>query len=161
MDDTQKQDDSVEEAVEAEVVTDAKDASDNQATVLLSLEEMIKNHIASLDRLQIDLKKQQEMFTDTFINSEAYRENDKKVKEANKVKATTKDSILQQPAVIQLSAHIKDMRQDIKERRTALSDYLREYQRLTGANEIEDHEGQLRDIVNTAKLVKRSAKQQK
>lgn len=151
-----------EEVVDAEVVDESTpvDSSSNQAQVLLSLEEMIKNHISSIDRLRNEAKKMKEMFDDTFVNNETYRENDKKVKEANKAKATTRDSIMKQPAVMQLNAKIKDMRTEIKERSGELSDYLHEYQRMTGANEIIDNDGQVRDIVANMKLVKRNAKPQ-
>ena len=37
-----------------------------------------------------------------------------------------------------------------------LSDYLREYQRLSGSNEIEGEDGELRTIVYVAKLVRKS-----
>lgn len=160
MDDTQNP---VEEVVEAEVVESTEEASTtetNQATVLLSLEEMIKSHIQSLDKMRTELKKQKEMFDDTFINNETYRENDKKVKEANKSKAITRDSIMKQPAVMQLNARVKDMRMEIKERQGELSDYLHEYQRMTGANEIMDNEGVIRDIIANLKLVKRNSKPQ-
>jgi len=152
----------VDDVVEAEVVeqTTPPENSSNQAQVLLSLEEMIKNHISSIDRLRNEAKKLKEMFDDSFVNNETYRENDKKVKEANKSKATTRDSIMKQPAVMQLNAKIKDMRTEIKERSGELSDYLHEYQRMTGANEIMDNDGQIRDIVANMKLIKRNAKPQ-
>lgn len=160
--DDQNQNPPVEDVIDAEVVEESTpaDTSSNQAQVLLSLEEMIKNHISSLDRLRTEAKKLREMFDDTFVNNETYRENDKKVKEANKSKATTRDSIMKQPAVMQLNAKIKDMRTEIKERSGELSDYLHEYQRMTGANEIIDNDGQIRDIVANMKLVKRNAKPQ-
>lgn len=161
MDDQNK--DLQDEAVEADVLSESSTGtSDNtsQVNVLMSLEEMIKNHISSLDRLRVELKKQKEMFDDTFINNETYRENDKQVKEATKNKATTRDNIMKQPAVMSLNAKIKDMRTEIKERQGELSDYLHEYQRMTGANEIIDNDGQIRDIIANMKLVKRNSKPQ-
>jgi DNA-binding transcriptional MocR family regulator len=65
---------------------------------------------------------------------------------------------MKQPSVMQLSNHIKQMRQEMKERQSALSDYLQEYQRLTGATEIETNSGDIMRIVNSSKLVKDSAK---
>lgn len=160
MDDTQNQTDEV--AVDAEVVDETSDApvapTSGDATLLLNLEEMIKNHISSIDKFREEKKKLQEMFEDSFNNNPIYRENTEKAKEALKVKATTRQQIASQPSVIALQQKIKSVGQDLKERQTALSDYLLEYQRLTGANEIEDNEGQIREIINSAKLIKRSAK---
>lgn len=144
------------ESVEVEGVS--SDVATGQAAVLLNLEEMIKSHIASLDKLRVEQKKHREMFEDSFNNNPTYRENAEKAKEAIKVKATTRQQIASQPSVIATANKIKALSQDIKERQNALSDYLLEYQRMTGANEIEDDEGQIREIINSAKLVKRSSK---
>ncbi|GIW61496.1 MAG: hypothetical protein KatS3mg089_0348 [Patescibacteria group bacterium] len=128
------------------------------AAVLLNLEELIRNHIQSLDKLKEEHKKLKEMFEDAFANNPVYRENAEKAKEAEKIKATTRQQIASQPSVINLANKIKEFSLEIKERQAALSDYLLEYQRLTGSNEIEDANGQILEIVNSAKLVRRSAK---
>lgn len=132
--------------------------ADTDATVLLSLEEMIKNNISAIDKLNDELKKQRQMFADNFINDATYREQEEKAKEAAKIKNQTRQQILKQPAIATIAEKIKSVSQDLRERKAALSDYLLEYQRMTGATEIEDNDGQLRTIVNDAKLVKRSAK---
>ena len=145
-----------EENVEEAVTVDSEA---NQATVLLSLEELIKNHIQSIDKLRDEVKKHREMFADAFEGNETYRENEAKVKEANKVKSTTREQILHQPAMQTLGAKIKEMSTDLKEKQTALSDYLLEYQRMAGVNEIEGHDGEMREIINNAKLIKRSSRE--
>jgi hypothetical protein len=128
------------------------------AAVLLNLEELIRNHIHSLEKLKEEHKKLKEMFEDAFANNPVYRENAEKAKEAVKIKTTTRQQIASQPSVINLANKIKEFSLEIKERQAALSDYLLEYQRLTGSNEIEDANGQILEIVNSAKLVRRSAK---
>lgn len=138
------------EAKEPEVIGDA--------AIMLNLEEMIKNHIVSLDKLREEQKKFRDMYEDAFLGNPTYRENAEKAKEALKVKATTRQQIASQPSVINTAQKLKGISQDIKERVAALSDYLLEYQRLTGANEIEDAEGQIREIINSAKLIRRSSK---
>ncbi|MBI5045109.1 MAG: hypothetical protein HZC02_04225 [Candidatus Levybacteria bacterium] len=148
------------EVVDAEVVEETPQEPQvvGDAAILLNLEEMIKNYIQSLDKLREEKKKMQEMFEDSFANNPTYRENSDKAKEALKVKATTRQQIASQPSVIALAQKLKGLGSDIKERQVALSDYLLEYQRLSGANEIEDNEGQIREIINSAKLIKRSSK---
>lgn len=158
MDDQNNQDVTVLEVEEEVEETPAAEVATGDAAILLNLEEMIKNYIQSLDKLRDEKKKVQEMYEDSFVNNPVYRENSEKAKEAAKVKATTRQQIASQPAVISLGLKIKGISSDIKERQVALSDYLLEYQRLTGANEIEDAEGQIREIINSAKLIKRSVK---
>ena len=48
--------------------------------------------------------------------------------------------------------------EQIKENEETLSDYLLQYQKMTGSNEIEGDDGETRIIVNIAKLVKGSFK---
>lgn len=153
MDDTQ-----VPEETMDEEMPQAKNADSNQATVLLSLEEMIKKYITQADRLKIELKKTKEMYDDSFLNNPTYLENTEKAKVASKDLQVTKKNIASQPAVIQIALKLKSMRDESKEIDQSLSDYLQEYQRLTGANEIEGEDGKIRDIINKAKLVIRSAK---
>lgn len=152
-----------EEEITEEVVVDATVVEDaatpaTEVDVLLSLEEMIKNNIESIDKLKNELKAQREMFEDTFSNNPTYRENSEKVKEVTKIKSQTRQQIMNQPSVLQLSNKIKGARSEIKERQGALSDYLKEYQRMTGATEIEGRDGKIREIVSDAKLVVRSDK---
>lgn len=158
MDDQNPQEETVLEADVEETTEVTSEPVTGDAAILLNLEEMIKNYIQSLDKLREEKKKHQEMYEDSFVNNPVYRENAEKAKEALKVKATTRQQIASQPSVISLAQKIKGLSADIKERQVALSDYLLEYQRLTGANEIEDAEGQIREIINSAKLVKRTAK---
>lgn len=145
------------DVLEADVVEE-NPKTDNQATVLLSLEEMIKKYITRLDALKVEVKKQREMYDDSFLNNPTYLENTEKAKNAAKDLQVTKKNIASQPAVIQISLKLKSMREEVKEIEISLSDYLQEYQRLSGANEIEGEDGKIRDIINTAKLVVRSAK---
>lgn len=149
--------DDQDEVVEAEVVEEnSSTVGDNQATVLVSLEEMIKKYITRLDALKIEVKKQKEMYDDSFINNPTYLENTEKAKIAAKDLQVTKKNIASQPAVIQIALKLKSTRDEVKEIDQSLSDYLQEYQRLSGANEIEGEDGKMRDIVNSAKLVLRS-----
>ena len=167
MDDKTSVKDIAEEVIEGEVTevqanevssTTQTPDSTNNATVLLSLEEMIKTNIASIDKLTMELREKRHMFTDTIQNDATYKEQEEQAKEANVKKMATRQQILKQPAVMQLGENIKTMSADIREKRAALSDYLLEYQRMTGAVTIEDLDGNIREIVNDAKAVKRTTK---
>lgn len=129
----------------------------NGATVLLELEATIKNHITLIDKNRAELKKQREMLESALLNDETYRTHRESAKEAAKVKAKTKFQILQQPANKQLVDKVHELSSEIRELNTALSDYLREYMRMSGTNEIETDDGEVREIVYVAKLVKKKS----
>ena len=135
-------------------------AAQADATVLTSLDELIKNYIQSIDKLRIEVKKHREMIQDGFQNDPVYHEHDEKAKEAVKQRNATKQQIMKQPAQMTLANKVKGMQSELKEKQLALSDYLLEYQRLSGANQIETNDGQVLEIVNSAKVVRTSSKAQ-
>lgn len=146
--------------VEADIVTPQADssASGGAAQVLLDLENMIKSTIVSIDQQKAELAKLREMLDSALQNDETYREHDKAAKEAAKVKMKTKQQILQLPANKQLVDKVREASIESKEAVGALADYLREYQRMSGATEIELDDGEVREIVNEPKLLKKSSK---
>lgn len=144
------------EIVEEQEVVDEKSS---QAIVLSNLESLIKSHITNIGRLQSEFKKQKEMFDNVLSNDPTYKEHDAKAKEAVKVKSETKAQILKQPSVIQVSNKMKDIRSELKNFQEELSEYLLEYQRMSGATTIEDEKGEVLEIVNSAKVVKGMSKQ--
>lgn len=133
------------------------DIAENQGQVLIDLETIIKTHITSLDKSKIELGKYKEMLDGIFENDETYRLHEEKAKEATKLKSQTKSQLLKNPEARELSEKVKDLAQSVKDLENALSDYLREYQRMSGSTEIEMDDGEVREIVYTAKLVKRSS----
>ena len=93
-----------------EVTSETTDTSDgdSQATVLLSLEELVKSHITSIDKLTDELKKYRQMFADGFENNPTYRELEEQAKDAAKKKNTAREEILKQPSMQDLGRKIKD-----------------------------------------------------
>lgn len=143
-----------EPSIEGQVV------EETGAELLGNLESSIKEHIASIDKGKSELKKLKEMLSDTYANDPTYMEHDKAVKEATKIRTKTKSELLKQPAAADLAGKVRDLSGELKDLQAALSDYLREYMRLSGSNEIEGDDGEVREIVYVAKLVKRSSKYQ-
>jgi len=129
----------------------------NQAAGLMSLEELIKNHITAIDKLRDELKQQREMFEDSFNNNVTYREHVEKVKEANKAKSSVRQQIAKQPGVAMLDQKIKDLRFDVSEKNKTLSDLLQDYKEQSGATQIEVN-GKTYAIVSVSKLVTKSSK---
>lgn len=125
--------------------------------ILLNMEGLIKGHISTIDQLSAEAKKLKDMLDDIFNNDPTFQEHDKLSKEAAKVKQGTKQQILKQPQAADLDKKVKDLKADIKENQASLSDYLQEYARMAGVNEIEGDDGEVREIVYTAKLIKKSS----
>ncbi len=132
-------------------------ASNNDAVLLSRIEEMIKTHTSQITQLQEEITKYRDMVNDVFVSDEIYQEHDKLAKEAARIRSNTKKEILKRPNVADLANKLKSLKSEQGELKGGLSDYLREYQRLSGSNQIEGEDGELREIVFVAKLVKRSA----
>ncbi len=130
----------------------------SQAETLVTITGLIQNYISSIDRLKKEISENRQMLEDSFMNDTTYKEKEEKAKEANKDKNVFKQQILKQPTLMALSEKIKDLRSSMKDSKQQLSDYLQEYQKLTGANEIEDVQGNLSEIRYTARLVRPSKK---
>lgn len=128
------------------------------ADVLLNMEGLIKSHISSIDRLQEQVEKHQSLLDNIFENDSTYKEHEKDAKEAARIKSATKQQILKQPQAADLFNKVKTFRSELKEHKASLSDYLREYQKMSGLTEIEGDDGETREIVYSAKLVKKSSK---
>jgi organic radical activating enzyme len=141
-----------------QALTNPTDSSANQGSILIEMEGTIKNYMASIDKLQTEAKKQKEMLDDIFANDPTYQSHAEAAKQATKVKQATKAEILKRPQAKELNDRIKTMKSELKEQQGALSDYLQEYQRMSGVNEIEGEDGEVREIVYVAKLVRKSFK---
>jgi predicted nuclease with TOPRIM domain len=151
--------------VDTDVVTDedggsSADSSDDfsqqagGAATMLNLEELIKNHIDSIDKLKEELKTTREMFEDSFNNNPTYKEHVDKVKDVQRAKSSVRQQIAKQPSVATLEQKVKDVRFDISEKGKTLSDLLQDYKEQTGATSIETRNGQVLEIVSTSKLVR-------
>jgi len=132
-------------------------SGEDQANALLSLEELIKNHIESIDKLKLELKQQREMYEDSFNSNPTYREHVEKVKDVSKAKNSVRQEISKQPSVATLSQKVKDLRFDMNEKSKTLSDLLQDYREQTGATQIETRDGKVLEIVSTSRLVRRSS----
>lgn len=142
--------------IEGETEETVPVVSGDSSTILISLESTIKTHITSLDKLAEELRKHKEMLDDIFANDQTYQKHLEAAKEATKIKTATKQQILQQPQAKELNEKVKSFKSEIKEQEGALSDYLQEYQRLSGVNEIEGEDGEVREIVYVAKLIRKA-----
>lgn len=155
MDDITNQTDNSKDQDQTAASTD-NSSGVNQATVLVELENLIKGHITNIEKGKGELSKFKEMLDSIFANDETFKLHSEKAKEANKIKSATKQEILKQQNARELSDKIKSLKSELDDLDSALSDYLREYQRMSGSTEIEGDDGEMREIIYTARLVKKS-----
>jgi hypothetical protein len=148
-------DDSKKAAVESVPVSEK---SLGGAADFLSLESLIKNYLSQIENLKKEQRQQRQILEDAFENDAVYREHNEKVKEANRLRLETRRQILNQPALKEIREKLEEMRDQVKEQEEILSDYLLQYQKMTGINEIEGDDGEIRIIVNVARLVKGSSR---
>lgn len=131
------------------------DQTNTEVSLLLNLESLIKSHISGLQQRKEELKQLKEMMQSAFQNDSSYQEAEVAVKEANKKKRDAKARLMKLPEVRAVQDKANDIAAEIKEMDEALSDYLREYQRLSGSNEIVDDQGNVHEITYIAKLIKK------
>jgi seryl-tRNA synthetase len=149
-------DDDTEVIVEGEIETEAapQEAAD-QSTVFLSVENLIKQNLNTLDTLQVQFRDQKEMVDNVLENDPTYRQHLETANEANKVKSATRSQIMKRPDVMNVAEKMKAIKEEMKETQATLSDLLQEYQRISGSNVIEREDGSILEIVSTSKLVKK------
>jgi len=141
--------DANDQIVDVEIVNET---TDDDSKLLLSLDEMIKNNMDLIDKSKQELSEQRDMLKDSFESDATYQEHNEEVKKATKVRSATKAAILKKPSVAQIADKVKTLQSQLKEYTAALSDYLREYQRVSGQNTFEGKDGEILEIVYVAKL---------
>ncbi len=150
-----------DEPIDGEVVSSdvpaSSSSSQSEVMILESLESLIRENLARVDKLQIEANQQKEMIDSVLLNDEVYKQHEEAVKAAQNVKNGTKSQIIKRPDVAHVVEKLKDLKLEIKEIRESMASYLQEYVRLSGSTEIENDRGEVMQIINVAKLVKRRA----
>lgn len=145
-------DDSLVESVEQTATV----SPNGEVVNLLTIEQQVKDRLAKLDTLREEIQPHKEMLQSYLENDEKYREATDLAKKASQNKTAVKKQLLSTIQGKTLVEAVDTRKADIKEEEEALSYYLREYQRLTGSNEFEGDDGELRTIVYIAKLVRKT-----
>lgn len=145
--------DVVKSAMEEAGITDE---ANDELSSLQSIESQIKVNMARIGRLKEEMKPQREMLRDFLNNDETFMKLTDVAKKASQDKNSRKKQLLQEPNAKTINDKLDMMKEDLKEANEALSDYLRAYQEKTGLNEFEGEDGELRQIVNQVKLVRKT-----
>jgi hypothetical protein len=128
------------------------DLTRDDSKLLLRVEEMIKNHRQIIENTRKELAELRDMLRDSFESDTTYQEHHEQAKKASKTRNTTKSEILKRPSVAEIADKVKSLQSQLREYESALSDYLREYQRVSGQNTIEAENGEILEIIYVAKL---------
>ena len=128
--------------------------NENTAGNLLSIESLINNYNARFDEIQKEFKEHKDMMAGILENNDEYQTINEEATKQAKLKTIAKQKVLKQPEAAQLQDKIKEYQSQIREIKTALSDYLGQYVALAGTNQIEGPDGVVRQIIYTAKLIK-------
>ncbi|MFW5703602.1 MAG: hypothetical protein ACOCXQ_02100 [Patescibacteria group bacterium] len=127
----------------------------NQAMSILQIEEMVNQQMRDIAKIREEMKLVKGTVDDAFQNDAQYRELENKAKEAAKLKTTYKKQMMNDPAIAEQANKLDGMKSEIRDMQIALSDYLREYNRVSGMLQFETQDGEVLEIVNTFKLVKK------
>jgi len=126
----------------------------NQVANLLNIENLINSSTARFDVLDKEYQEQKSMLDSILDSDIEYQETAQEAKKLAKVKTIAKQKVMARPEAARLVDKIRDSQMQIKELKTAMSDYLAQFVILSGTNQIEGPDGVLRQIIYTAKLVK-------
>jgi len=144
--------------VEDTVALDAvnEDGVSENVMSLLDIQDAINSRLQKLDSLKEDLRPHKEMLDSLLANDEEYVEKSKLARDATKAKSQAKAKVMRTTQAAELVAKINEIKDESRELGESLSYYLREYQQMTGASEFESADGELRQIVFSAKLVRKT-----
>lgn len=96
------------------------------------------------------------MLADLLENNEEYAKASQEAGKLAKIKTLAKQKVLKSPAATSTVEKVIDAQSQLKELKVALSDYLAQYVSLSGQNQFEGADGVIRQIVYSARLVKKT-----
>jgi beta-xylosidase len=133
----------------------AENNNSNQAITLVNIESLINSHDSRLKTLTDEAKTYKEMINNLLENDNEYVEAAKEAAKYGKLKTIAKKRVMVSDGAKTTVEKLQDIQSQLKELKVALSDYLAQYVTLSGTNQIEGTDGVLRQIIYTAKLVKK------
>jgi len=132
-----------------------KDMPDeNQALNIINTESLINTASSRLNDLTYEAKEYKAMLDEILESDTEFQEIDKESQKQSKLRAVARQKALNTPAAKTNIDKLKETKTQLREVKTALSDYLAQYVKISGSNQIEGPDGVVRLIIYTAKLVK-------
>lgn len=138
-----------------EMASTADNPDTAKAFNILQVEDLINRQMADIEKMREDVKLLKSSYEDIFKNDAKYREFDDKMKDAKKQVTAYKQAMMKDPSVAAANQNYMQKKDELKDLQLGLSDYLREYNRVSGMTQFETKDGQVLEIVQTFKLVKK------
>ena len=123
----------------------------NQVANLLNIESLINSSTARFEILQKEFQEQKSQLDSILDSDIEYQEVAQEAQKQAKLKTIAKQKVMTRSEAALIVEKIKDAHIQIKELKTAMSDYLAQFVILSGTNQIEGPDGVLRQIIYTAK----------
>ena len=117
--------------------------------------EMIQRRLKIINDLQVEINKNKEVYNDTIENNPVYQEVQQQEEEVKKIKQASKEKIekvKENPTLKGINDQIKELKEELKSNKEALSQELADYYRESGSMEIVDPDGNTMHIKFSAKL---------
>lgn len=144
-----------------QINADELNTDSNKADVILSMEEMIGSAVQRIGTLKDDIKAKRDNLNSALLADSSYADAESAIKEQQQIKKTAKERIMAVPSVSRMADELKALQADKKELNSSLSDYLLEYNRMTGATQLAFFGSEEYLIVKSAKVKKYSPKKKK
>lgn len=125
----------------------------NQDTVN-SLKNLILDKMETLKDLDKQIKEADEVISDALQDNPAYQQADEKTKEAAKSRSQVRAQVMDTTEMKNYAGKRKSLKAQKTEAKAELSDYLIEYERLSGASVIQTLSGEQLEIFKTATVAK-------
>lgn len=119
-----------------------------------ALHNLIQRKLEEMEELSRQIKEADEVIKGALEDNAAYNQADEKAKEATKNRTQVRAQVLSTPEMKSFALKRKDLKGQMAEEKETLSDYLIDYERLTGANIIENAKGVQLEIFKTATVAK-------
>lgn len=126
-----------------------------QAELVISLTNLINSNLSEIASLEKEMGRQKEMIDSVLENDATYKEHAQAAKEAARIKGNTKKEIFKRPDVKHVVEKLNELKENIKDTREELSNYIQEYATASGQNYFEAEDGTIQEIVYVAKLRKK------
>jgi len=117
------------------------------------LTEMIAKRMQIIDDLQTDLRKVKSLYEESLENDAQYHQIQEDVIKVQETAKEKRVAILENSTYKAMRDQMKELRQNIKENKEALSQDLVDYYKESGVTEIEDSDGNIKHMKFSVKLV--------
>lgn len=127
---------------------------ENQSQNIINIESLINTANSRLNDLTYESKEYKAMLDEILESDSEFKEVDKEAKKQTKLRTLARQKALNTPGAKTNIDKLKETQAQLREVKIALSDYLAQYVKISGTNQIEGPDGVVRRIIYTAKLVK-------